>query len=87
MIRQPDLVDLDFALQVLEQIKKKKPHNILLAQVKFEEIIEGDYVQILHLGSYDNESESFKLMDNYIELKNFRRISTTHREINLSDTK
>ncbi|MGI6323097.1 MAG: GyrI-like domain-containing protein [Bacteroidales bacterium] len=86
MIRQPDFVDKDFALQILEQTKKKKPH-ILFEQVRFEEIIEGDCIQMLHLGSYDNEPVSFKLMESFAEQENYSRKSKTHREIYLSDAR
>ena len=86
MIRQPDFVDKDFALQILEQTKKKKPH-VLLEQVRFEEIIEGDCIQMLHLGSYDSEPESFKLMEGFAEQENFSRKSKNHREIYLSDAR
>lgn len=84
MIRQPNFVDVDFAMQILEQTKKKKPHS-LLYQVKFEEITEGNCIQMLHLGSYDNESESFRIMENFAKEQNFSRTSKTHREIYLGD--
>ncbi|HOY12436.1 MAG TPA: GyrI-like domain-containing protein [Saprospiraceae bacterium] len=86
MIRQPDFVEQDFALQMLEQIKRKNPHE-LLDQVKFEEIIEGDCVQMLHLGSYDSEPESFQLMEQFATRENFHRKSKIHREIYLSDAR
>ncbi len=86
MIRQPDFVDNDYALQILEQTKKKKPHN-LLEKIRFEEIIEGDCIQMLHLGSYDNEPDSFMMMERFAEQENYSRISKTHREIYLSDAR
>ncbi len=86
MIRQPDFVENDFALQILEHTKKKKPHD-LLDKVNFEEIIEGDCVQMLHLGSYDNEPESFKLMDKFADNYNYKRKTMTHKEIYLSDAR
>ena len=86
MIRQPDFVEPDYALEMLEHIKRKKPHE-LLDQVKFEEIIEGDSVQMLHLGSYDNEPESFQLMEQFATRENFHRKSKIHREIYLSDAR
>ncbi len=86
MIRQPDFVERNFALQILEDIKKKKPHD-LLEQVKYEEIIEGDCVQMLHVGSYDDEPESFKMMENFAEEENYSRISKIHKEIYLSDAR
>lgn len=64
MIRQPDFVDVDFAVKIMELTKEKNPHN-LLDSVKFEVIKEGACVQMLHLGSYDNEPESFKIMEEF----------------------
>jgi len=86
MIRQPDFVDEDFAMLILEQTKKKKPHD-LLDLVKFENIIDGECIQMMHLGSYDNELESFKQMDDFAENENYSRISKVHREIYLSDAR
>lgn len=86
MIRQPDFVENDFANFIIENTKKNKPHK-LLDQVKFEEIIDGDCVQILHLGSYDNEPESFELMEIFAQQNQYKRISKTHREIYLSDAR
>lgn len=86
MIRQPDFVDNDFALQILEQIKKKKPHD-LLEKVEFEEIVEGDCIQMLHVGSYDNEQESFEIMESFARQQNFKRKTKNHREIYLSDAR
>jgi hypothetical protein len=86
MIRQPDFVTRDFALETIERTKKKKPHN-LLDNVKFEIIEEGLCVQMQHTGSYDNEPESFKKMELYTTEKKMKRISHTHREIYLSDAR
>lgn len=86
MIRQPDFVDEEFAHAIIEQVKKKKPHS-LLDKVKFEKICEGECVQMLHLGSYDDEPESFRIMDGFAETENLKRISKTHREIYLTDAR
>lgn len=86
MIRQPDFVESNFAMQILEMTKKKKPHD-LLEHVKFEEIIEGDCIQMLHLGSYDNEPENFKKMEDYASSEGYNRKSMLHREIYLSDAR
>lgn len=86
MIRQPDFVDGDFAMQILELTKKKKP-NDLFDKVHFEEIAEGDCIQMLHQGSYDNEPESFRIMEAFAEKENYRRKSKIHREIYLSDAR
>lgn len=42
---------------------------------------------MMHLGSYDNEPESFKIMENFAEQENYVRKTKTHREIYLSDVR
>lgn len=84
MIRQPDFVMEDFFLEMLELIKKKKP-NPLLDEVKLERITDGKCVQMLHIGSYDDEPASFEKMEAFAEKENLKRLSKKHREIYLSD--
>lgn len=86
MIRQPDFVTEFFFNEMLELTKQKKPH-ILLDEIKFEVISDGKCVQMLHMGSFDNEPESFKQMELFAKSKNLERISKSHREIYLSDFK
>ena len=86
MIRQPAFITADFAAENIELTKKKKPHK-LLDQVKFETIEEGSCVQMLHMGSFDNEPQSFKLMEQFAEEQQLKRKSMTHREIYLSDAR
>lgn len=86
MIRQPDFVDKDYVSQILDLTKKKNPHQ-LLDKVMFEEIKEGDCIQMLHIGSYDNEPNSFKLMESFAEQNKLKRQSKIHREIYLTDTR
>lgn len=86
MIRQPEFVEQDFALEIIELTKKKKP-NFLLDKVEFERITEGNCIQMLHIGSYDNEPASFRLMEEFAQHQNKNRISKTHREIYLSDAR
>jgi len=86
MIRQPDFVSDDYAAETIERTKKKKPHE-LLDNVQFETIEEGKCVQMLHLGSYVTESDSFHLMEEYCRENNLTRSSKQHREIYLSDAR
>jgi len=86
MIRQPDFVDESFAQMILERTKQKKPHA-LLDNVKFEKITDGECIQMMHLGSYDNEPESFKQMEEFAKQENLTRLSKVHREIYLSDAR
>ncbi len=86
MIRQPDFVDSDFFNLILKLTKENKPHN-LLDSVRFETISEGTCVQMLHLGSYDNEPESFNIMEDFTVTQGFKRVSKIHKEIYLTDAR
>ena len=65
MIRQPDFVTKEVVEKAFENVRKKNPHP-LLDEVTFNTIEEGLTVQILHVGSYDNEAESFEIMKEFI---------------------
>jgi hypothetical protein len=84
MIRQPGYLDASLFGEMLELTKEKKPQD-LLNDVKFEKITDGMCVQMLHIGSYDAEPASFRIMEVFSEDKNLKRISKSHREVYLSD--
>jgi hypothetical protein len=84
MIRQPDFVTPDFALEAIERTKKKKYHP-LLEKVRFEIIEDYLCIQMMHIGSYDNEPASFAQMEDFCQHNNYKRESKQHREIYLSD--
>jgi len=84
MIRQPNFINEAFFKKMCDKVKEKKPHE-LLKNVRFEKITDGECIQMMHMGSYDNEPESFRLMEEYAEKENLTRLSKTHREIYLSD--
>ncbi|WP_289040595.1 GyrI-like domain-containing protein [uncultured Zobellia sp.] len=84
MIRQPDFVDQELFNEMLELVRTKKP-NKHLEQVHFKEITEGKCIQMIHIGSYDNEHASFLEMERYATQNNLVRISKIHREIYLND--
>jgi hypothetical protein len=86
MIRQPEFVNEEITRQTLERTKIKKPLP-LLEQVEFLTLIEGKCVQMLHLGSYDNEKQSFEMMESFCLENNLKRIGKNHREIYLSDAR
>lgn len=86
MIRQPDFVTEEFAAEIIEKTKKKKPHP-LLDSVRFETIEEGLCVQMLHNGSYDSEPSSFERMEAFAVENHLKRICLKHREIYLSDAR
>ncbi|MEI5993756.1 GyrI-like domain-containing protein [Candidatus Enterococcus mansonii] len=84
MIRQPDFVTEELALSNLERVGKKKP-NPNNQQVQFETIADGKCVQMMHLGSYDDEFRTFEVMDSYCEEHQLKRTTFAHKEIYLSD--
>ena len=84
MIKQPDFITEEIYLNALNTVKKKKP-NVFYDEIVFDEIKGGKSIQILHLGSYDDEPQSFLKMDELASKVNLRRISTSHREIYLSN--
>ena len=86
MIRQPDFVNADLVERIRAMTKEKKSQD-LLDNVKFEDIKEGKCVQMLHLGSYDNEPATFKIMEDFAVESGIKRLSKVHREIYLSDAR
>lgn len=86
MIRQPDFVTEDLFQTVIESVKKKKP-QLHIDRVKFETIEEGLCVQAMHIGSYDDEPETFALMEQFCSENGLERIEKTHKEIYISDVR
>lgn len=84
MIRQPDFITEELAIQNLESIKISKP-NPYLNDVVFEELTDGLCVQMLHVGPYDNEPETFSIMNAFMENQELERRTYAHKEVYLSD--
>ncbi|MBB6732355.1 GyrI-like domain-containing protein [Cohnella sp. CBP 2801] len=84
MIRQPDFLTEERFERFLEQTKKKKS-NPFLEKVRFEEMSDGWSCQMMHLGSFDDEPDSFARMEAYCTENGYIRASKIHREIYLSD--
>jgi hypothetical protein len=86
MIRQPDFVTPELAAEVLEKVRLSKPHP-LLQQAAFAGYEDGLSVQMLHIGSYDDEPQSFTRMQEYCADQGLQRLSLLHREIYISDAR
>ena len=84
MIKQPDFIRQKDFTKALETVKKKKP-NDLYDGIGFEEVEDGKAIQILHMGSYDDEPKSFALMEQLANELNLTRTADFHREIYLSN--
>ena len=86
LIRLPEFVDEHVFKWACEEVSKKK--KIDTANAKFLKIKEGLCVQCLHIGAYDEEPETLKRMNDFIDenglqtdINEVRR----HHEIYLSD--
>lgn len=86
IIRLPDFVtkkDFDWAIE--EATKKKKQD---FSKVEFLTYNEGVCVQCMHMGSYDDEPATVKVMHEYIDQQGYELDITDtrfHHEIYLSD--
>ena len=84
MIRQPDFVTNEVVERAFESVRKKKPHPFL-DDVTFETMEDGMSLQMLHVGPFEDEPQTFEKMAEYLESHQLERVSLTHREIYLSD--
>ncbi len=84
MIKQPDFITRDIFEKALEEVKKKKPNN-LYDEIVFEVLKEGRVIQVLHIGSYDDEPESFEKIEKLVSKMGLSRIGNSHKEIYLSN--
>lgn len=84
MIRQPNFVNAEI-VEEFRSIAFQKHKNEQILNIQYTTITEGLCVQMLHLGSYDNEPETFSQMTQYANDNHLNRISLTHKEIYLSD--
>ena len=87
MIRQPEFVTEEVFKWAVEECKKKKP-GIDVSKARFNSFTEGLCVQIMHIGSYDEEYTSIGLIDKFItenDLINITDDVHKHHEIYLSD--
>lgn len=86
LIRLPDFVRQEVFDWAKESVSAKKRLDSSRAELLVIE--EGDCVQIMHKGSYDDEPASIKLMDDFAE-SNGRKLDFSatrlHHEIYLSD--
>lgn len=86
MIRQPNFITKDMIQTALEIVKKKKP-NLLLDEIYFDTMQERLCVEILHIGPFDDEPESFEKMEQFMANNSLKRIEGCHQEIYLNNAK
>jgi hypothetical protein len=86
LIRLPEFVDESVFEWACEEVSKKK--KIDTTKAKLLKINEGLCVQCLHIGAYDDEPKTLKLMNDFIEANGLQSDLTEtrrHHEIYLSD--
>ncbi len=92
MIRQPEFVNEEVFNWACEELKKKK--GIDTSKLEFKEFKEGLCVQVMHIGSYDDEPKTIERIEEYIKENKLRNdigstlengIIRRHHEIYLSD--
>lgn len=93
MIRQPEFVTEEVFKWACSEVLKKKP-QLDVSKARFQELKEGLCVQMMHIGAYDNEAETIKQIEVYIENNNLKNAISKvrrdgsikrHHEIYLSD--
>lgn len=83
MILQPEHITPEMLEQARKTAHKKKPSPLLDA-VRFERYHEGESVQILHIGSYNDEGPNVKRLHDHIKTQGWL-LDKKHHEIYLSD--
>jgi hypothetical protein len=86
VIRLPEFVDEKVFKWACEEVSKKK--NIDTQNAQYLKIKEGLCVQCLHIGAFDDEPKTIKLMNDFMDVNGLQNeINNTrrHHEIYLSD--
>ena len=84
MIMTPDWISAEFFADAVEQVRKAKD-PAALDKVRLERYHEGLSVQIMHIGSYDNEGPVLSQMHSDFIPNNGYVENGKHHEIYLSD--
>jgi len=86
MIRQPSFVTSS-TIEMAKKLKEKTHPSLLFNEVSFQTYEEGEVVQMMHVGSFDTEQDSFDQMQQFVHDNGYMRSSMLHREIYLSNIK
>ena len=84
MIMTPDWITLEIFADALEEVRKKK-NPASLDKLRLESYHEGLSVQIMHIGSYDDETPVLAAMHHEFIPENGYTMIGKHHEIYLSD--
>ena len=84
MIAMPEFVTKEVLIEVKKRAYDKKKIE-LIKSIELEMFKERGCCIALHIGSYDNEDITFKMMEDSLVNSEYKRKSKIHREIYLSD--
>ena len=83
MIMQPEFVTTEMVeAGKAEVIRKKKLDRV--QEIRFEPYVPGEVVTMMHIGSYDDETQNIRWMHEYAHEKGYE-LHGLHQEIYLSD--
>jgi hypothetical protein len=86
MISQPDWITDDMVRAAVDAVSKKKDIPAL-GGIRLLTLAEGTCVQILHIGSYDDETPTLDRLHNHYLPDNGLTFNGDHHEIYLSDAR
>lgn len=84
MIMQPDWIDETMVASGIAQAKEKK-NPVALSKLYFKSYAEGSALQLLHVGSYDDEAPKLMHLHDTFMPDNGYTFNGLHHEIYLSD--
>jgi hypothetical protein len=85
LILTPNWITLDMFTAAVDQLRGSKEPPERLGDVRLETLSEGQCVQALHVGAYDDEAELLRRMhEEFIPQRGLRMVGK-HHEIYLSD--
>jgi hypothetical protein len=84
LIQMPEHITGEMVETAREVVRKKKKNPLGLDDLRFEVYDEGEAVQILHIGSYDDEAPTIAKLHDHITANGWK-FSKPHHEIYLSD--
>lgn len=90
MILQPEFLTLELFKELTNKIsidKKSIEIKDYVDKLSFEEIEEGKCIQILHIGTYDDEPETLKSVFEFLKENNLEYLPWSHHEVYLSDAR
>jgi hypothetical protein len=83
LIRMPESLSSNHLKEVIPVVKAKK-NTTHIDEVEFFTLTEGKVVQMLHVGSFDKEPETLKIIQQFTAEHGFQKAGL-HHEIYLSD--